>query len=279
MVGMGTSKRPTAAVLAARRGQRRAGRRRWRVGVFFAFGCVLAASAAFMFEPLGGDPVEAVYCAAMTLVGVGYGDGCPRSDRARVGGVAALLLGGGFVRGPVLDRCRELAYDDDGRWAPWQRFGGAVAVGAALFAWLEDWAPPEAAYFAAVSATTAGFGDVAPVTRSGRLAAVAYVLLTARLAALALEDAATWWFFRGAEKTAALFGLACAAAVFAVFDGQTLLDACYCGVATLTTVGFGDICPKTTRTSNATRVAVVAVRARRVRRRPPEGYYISRSPI
>lgn len=242
-----------AAVVAAKRGQRRASKgRRWRVGTLFAFGCVLLASAAAMYEPIGGDVVEAVYCAAMTLFGVGYGDVCPRSVRARVGALAAMVLGGGFARGPVLERCRDAAYGDDGRWAPWQRFGVAVGAGALLFGRLEGWTPAEAAYFSTMTATTVGFGDVVPTTSYGRLAAIAYVLLTARLASRALDDVSRWWFFatharRNPRTKAAVLGVLATTLAFSVADGAEGVDPLHCAVAALTTVGYGDACPRSAR--------------------------------
>lgn len=63
-------------------------------------------------------------------------------------------------------------------------------VSAAIFASLEDWDYGDAVYFAAVTLTTVGYGDIAPSTPDGRLAGIFFVAIGMLVISYLLSGAA-----------------------------------------------------------------------------------------
>ena len=246
-----------------RRGRRKASTRapsRWYLRVLYGVAPAMAAAvvlASMALHEVGGDWVESVYCGVMTLTTVGFGDVCPASRWTRCGGVVAVVLGGGFFGGPVARRAHAWSGLDDARVA--RNALCALGVGAVGFAALEGWEFGEALWFCVVLSTTVGYGDVAPVTPAGRLFCAAYAVCTLKVASDALGDVAMHRVFKGRERTAACVGILATAAVFRRVDAAaSWVDATHCAVATLTTVGYGDICPKRTEARLPLALAIYA---------------------
>ncbi|MCI5050802.1 MAG: potassium channel family protein [Candidatus Pacebacteria bacterium] len=55
-------------------------------------------------------------------------------------------------------------------------------IGTFLFMWLEDWHFIDALYFATATLTTVGFGDVVPLTYTGKLFGVIYMWIGVTIA-------------------------------------------------------------------------------------------------
>ena len=51
-----------------------------------------------------------------------------------------------------------------------------VAVGTAVFSWLEGWSTVDSLYFSVVTVTTVGYGDITPDTDGAKLFTVLYIL-------------------------------------------------------------------------------------------------------
>ena len=151
------------AARGVRRAFLRSTSRRRRPGLMFAACCVIGICACLMYD--GGSWVDAIYCATMTATTVGYGDVCPRSARSRRGAVATILLCGGFVQGPVCDRCHRVHAFGKGLEV-WHRFFRVLGAGALAFSYVEGWDLGTSLYYCVVTSTTIGFGDVAPATPS-----------------------------------------------------------------------------------------------------------------
>mmetsp|Transcript_8271 Transcript_8271/g.13373 ORF Transcript_8271/g.13373 Transcript_8271/m.13373 type:complete len:160 (+) Transcript_8271:47-526(+) len=121
-------------------------------------------------EDAGGNHlVNAFYCSAMTLTTVGYGDICPSDKMTHIGKlfiVALSFCGLGMFCGPVMDFS-----------ASWkERIPGgvvgpgifALVFGTSLFMQIEDMEWHSAVYFAIITGTTVGYGDLGPKTDYGR---------------------------------------------------------------------------------------------------------------
>ena len=57
-----------------------------------------------------------------------------------------------------------------------------IVVGAVVFSFLEGWPFIDALYFAVISITTVGYGDIVPTTTAGKLFTVAFLLVGVGLA-------------------------------------------------------------------------------------------------
>ena len=66
---------------------------------------------------------------------------------------------------------------------------GHSRLGVALFTRLEGWAPQDAAYYAVVTGTTIGYGDMAPKTDEGRIAAALYAVVAVNVVGALLDPA------------------------------------------------------------------------------------------
>lgn len=64
-----------------------------------------------------------------------------------------------------------------------------VGAGVALFTQLEGWEPLDAAYYSVITGTTIGYGDKAPVTDNGKLAAAIYALVAVNVVGGLLQPA------------------------------------------------------------------------------------------
>jgi voltage-gated potassium channel len=53
---------------------------------------------------------------------------------------------------------------------------GLILLGTLVYSWVERWHPLDAAYFCVITLATVGFGDLAPVTRLGRLFTMVYIV-------------------------------------------------------------------------------------------------------
>lgn len=102
---------------------------------------------------------------------VGYGDICPGDDISHFGRLFIATLsfcGMGVFCGPIMD----LAASWEGR-IPGGALGPgcfALVLGSSLFAQIEGMEWHSALYFAFITGTTVGYGDLSPKTDTGRLA-------------------------------------------------------------------------------------------------------------
>ncbi|CAK8995202.1 unnamed protein product [Durusdinium trenchii] len=125
----------------------------------------------------------------------------------------------------------------------------------------EHWSINEAIYFATVTMTTVGYGDIAPVTTGEqKVLAILFVWLSITLLAVLfgfisaeaeqLEQLIDYPQAKrkrhGGRAVLLLSGLhlLCAAS-FAVVESWSFVDSLYFTSVTLTTVGYGDLAPKT----------------------------------
>ena len=174
----------------------------------------VGSGAALTFVVLAGDKkINALYCSTITLTTVGYGDICP-GDIDEKGKVFLVLLsfaGLGFFCGPVMDfaaswkdsvpvRAPVPLYFSSARPSDASIHQGGVpgvaaatvGLGVALFTQLEGWEPLDAAYYSVITGTTIGYGDKAPVTDNGKLAAAVYALIAVNVVGGLLSPAADY---------------------------------------------------------------------------------------
>lgn len=139
-----------------------------------------------------------------------------------------------------------------------------LASGTAIFSAIEGWCTLDAMYFSIITGTTIGYGDhPAFTTQAGKLAAAFFALVSVNV--MGVITGAIADFLKDAlfgESRVHLLGyvgclLAVGTAGFVVLDGQNAADAFYCSCITLSTVGYGDVCPATN--SIAMKVFVVTL--------------------
>lgn len=142
---------------------------------------------------------------------------------------------------------------------------------------LEGWSFPDAAYFAVVTMTTVGYGDLSPTSKMSKIFVIAYVIISiaivssylAYFVGLFLDEQENLLVSklmdeeaRGVEEGLGVedyrtmaFGLvlltvvtACGVSTFMVLEGLEFIDAVYATVISATTVGFGDLHPTKAKT-------------------------------
>lgn len=135
----------------------------------------------------------------------------------------------------------------------------AVVVALALTAvYVERVDRATALYFALVTVSTVGFGDVAPVTPTGRALVAVLVLVSALTASATLGMVFARVAPPPARALQLLFALAVGAtSVLVAAEQLTVADALYMVATTLTTVGYGDVVPRSV--AGRATVAVLAV--------------------
>lgn len=138
----------------------------------------------------GNHLVNAFYCSAITLTTVGYGDICPSDELTHLGKSFIVMLsfcGLGMFCGPIMDFS-----------ASWKdRIPGgvlgpglfALAFGTSLFMQIEEMEWNSAVYFAIITGTTVGYGDIGPKTDHGRLATALFAILAVNVIGGMLEPA------------------------------------------------------------------------------------------
>ena len=159
-----------------------------------------------------------------------------------------------------------------------------LAAGVAFYMRYEDWTLLEAVYFCVVTATTAGYGDLIPTSDNSRIFTMFFVLVGIGMIAIAVAIAGGLMLERQeqeiyrammAEKTKAASGKDPAASRpqgdrwfghttkrllmsfvifncvlwggtigFMEFEGLRFLEAVYLCIVTLSTVGYGDVAPR-----------------------------------
>lgn len=69
--------------------------------------------------------------------------------------------------------------------------GAMIALGTAVYTLVEGWSPLDSLYFAVITASTVGFGDLTPGTDVGKLYTILFVLVSTGLLLLVLSRVAT----------------------------------------------------------------------------------------
>mmetsp|Transcript_31140 Transcript_31140/g.85307 ORF Transcript_31140/g.85307 Transcript_31140/m.85307 type:complete len:418 (+) Transcript_31140:197-1450(+) len=211
--------------------------------------------------------VDAYYFAVVSLSTVGYGRLAPGSHYTRALACPVLLVWvtvAGEMINFLVGATREKI--ESAAWAHTRRkrvlvslatVSAVVVLGGAVFrlAQAEDWSLLEGCYFSAVTLTTVGYGDYAPVANTTvKLLASVYIgfgvvvasVLLGYLGAEVEDDLLE--ISRGRDPVVvnalALLGLLFGGGVvFAWLESWTLVQGFYFTSVTLTTVGYGDLTP------------------------------------
>lgn len=149
--------------------------------LLWATAVVLAGAAGFVVTE-EHEWVDAVYLAGITLTTVGYGDITPSTGAGKAWAVVIMLGGmGAFARayGQTFDFVKSkvpASVKNDGMKNALANLTGAVVVGGLVMAGLEDWDAADGMYWAVVTSTSVGYGDLAPASANGKLFTVVYSL-------------------------------------------------------------------------------------------------------
>uniref|UniRef100_A0A0G4H9P8 Potassium channel domain-containing protein n=1 Tax=Chromera velia CCMP2878 TaxID=1169474 RepID=A0A0G4H9P8_9ALVE len=139
---------------------------------------------------------------------------------------------------------------------------GYLSLGVVMYAGLlEEWSVTEALYFSVIVLTTVGFGDLTPSSSSSKLFTCVFILVGVGVAASCLTT-----FLEAASERAERMGGAAGKGKRGIFlkavclplvlhlgvgmmvgqlEGWGLIDSVYSAVVSVTTVGFGDLTPRT----------------------------------
>ena len=90
--------------------------------------------------------------------------------------------------------------DHDYQWLS-AAAGGLILIGTITMKLIEEWSWVDSFYFAVVTATTVGFGDVAPETTSGKLFTTLYIVVGVGLIGTYLNIAFKRRFNRSSQRS------------------------------------------------------------------------------
>lgn len=146
---------------------------------------------------------------------------------------------------------------------------GYIALGVIFYTQVEEWSFVDALYFTITTLTTVGYGDVVPKDDSGKLFTAFFILLGLCLIGSALgivsgflmdmaekvvpddgDDSNDWSPATIAALEGAgslLFFMALGSIFLCLHEDHSFIDSIYGSVATISTVGLGDISVKTER--------------------------------
>lgn len=173
--------------------------------LYFAMGC------SFYMADEGFSFVESIYFAVATFTTVGYGDLGPTTDGAKmftcffsICGVAFISVAIAILTSYMISKSMSEEETDPEAVADKEdeviivlpdpalqerrqmvegllRFVGIIGVGAGIFCWLEDHTLVDGIYWAVITVTTVGYGDVSPTTTWGMLFSCVYIVIGATM--------------------------------------------------------------------------------------------------
>ena len=112
------------------------------------------------------------------LCRVGFGDICP-SDKLATGGkvfiMAMSFIGLGMICGPVMILASSWSTKVPGGLLGLTTL--TVAIGVAIFTYMEEMTETDAAYMSFITGTTIGYGDVTPHSDVGKILVALYAIL------------------------------------------------------------------------------------------------------
>lgn len=135
---------------------------------------------------------DALYLSTVTMTTVGYGDLVPTSNASKAFAICYILLGLSLVATCIgvligrlqgsVDAAASAAVSKRHKYL-YQALRSAatvillLAIGATYMAYAEDWPMLDALYWAVVTASSVGYGDLVPTSQSTRVFASVYVLI------------------------------------------------------------------------------------------------------
>lgn len=155
-------------------------------------------------------PLDCLYLSVVTLTTIGYGDLAPATPHGRAF-LVLFTLGGLGLFGALLSAAAAATQKRNRANVGGKAAGESLSVvlrgmevlaaGAGLFLLVQAYSgdaglpngPLDALYFATVTATTVGFGDLSPKSDSGKLAVVAFSILSLGTIADAIALIASFW--------------------------------------------------------------------------------------
>ena len=138
-------------------------------------------------SPSANKWIDSLYCSVITLTTVGYGDICPDApnDQGKLFLVLLSFLGLGLFCGPIMDLASSWRHS-----VPGGNVGTVIAtigLGVGLFTHFEGMSVKDAAYYSVITGTTIGYGDMAPVTDNGKIAAALYAIVAVNVVGALLD--------------------------------------------------------------------------------------------
>lgn len=132
------------------------------------------------------------------------------------------------------------------------------AIATCFYHFVEDWSVPESLYFAVVTTTTVGYGEYAPTSSGSRIFTIFYIILgmflwAAMMATIQFHTLGIMFFRVDQARYRSLLVPAVLCLLFVLIyaitskyiDDLTFLDSFYFAIASISTVGYGDLLPST----------------------------------
>lgn len=137
------------------------------------------------------------------------------------------------------------------------------AIATCVYHFVEEWSIMESLYFAVVTTTTVGYGEYAPTTKGSRIFTIFYIILgmfiwAIMMATIQFHTLGSMFYQPTKARYRALLVPSVCVVLFLItyaisskyIDDLSVLDAFYFAIASLSTVGYGDLLPSTDMSRN-----------------------------